>query len=367
MPRDTEAVIGPGGEREIGPGIDPDGFRVFGPDDESLPRLRVVGDTLTYADFSAVEVDLVTGDSFAVPTGGNRGSVWDAAARVALSADDRSTGVGIYPFGPESDTLYGDAAELDHALTFDRARIPVDDTTLSGDGQAVAILSGEVLEVWTAGPETGELGFSERIVLLEGVTQPAEGSPLRLELSDDGTTAVTSGGNTVQRWDTGRIEVTPEISFGGAMDAYIGVGVTDREVYWASSPTEAAPARLAFEDGAWAVLEGSAATEALRRIEDVFSDTDERVSPDGMLEARADNNVITLRSLPEREVLTTLNTQADGGYLIFSTDGHHLVLASRGGGLEYWPLTLDALCPALDLRVAPGTTEATCGTAGSGD
>jgi hypothetical protein len=360
--RDAGAVIGPSGEREIGPGLDPDGFRVFGPDNESLPRLRVVGDILTYADFSAVEIDLVTGESFAVPTGGNRGWVWDAAARVAVSADDRSTGVGLYPFGPESDTLYGDAADLDHALTFDRERIPVDDITLSGDGQAVATLSGEVLEVWTAGPETGERGFSERIVLLEGVTQPAEGSP-RLELSDDGTTAVTSGGSIIQRWDAGRIEVTPEISFGGAMDAYIGVGVTDSEVYWASSSIGKAPAaRLAFEDGSWAVLEGSAAIEALQRIEDVFSDTDERVSPDGILGARADNQVITLRSLPERVALTTLNTQADGGYLTFSPDGHHLVLASRGGGLEYWPLILDALCPALDLRVGPGTTKATCGT-----
>jgi WD40 repeat protein len=274
--------------------------------------------------------------------------------------------VGLYPFGPVSDTLYGDAVDLDHALTFDRARIPVDDTTLSGDGQAVAILSGEVLEVWSAGPETGERGFSERIVLLEGVTQPEEGSPLRLELSHDGTTAVTSGGSTVQRWDTGRIEVTPEISFGGAMDAYIGVGVTESEVYWASDPIGAAPARLAFEDGAWEVLEGSAATEALQRIEDVFSDTDERPSPDGTLAARADDNVITLRRLPEREILTTLTTQADSGYLAFTPDGRHLVLASRGGGLEYWPLTLDTLCPALDLRVGPGTTAATCGTAGTG-
>ena len=305
-------------------------------------RLRVRDGRATTGAFAASETDLATGDSFSIETGGNRAGVWDAAAGVAIVLDDRTTSVSLYPFAADSDVLF--ASDL--SQVFDRELVPVDDLSLSGDGSRVAVLSGSVLEVWSIGPDFDGYAAPQRVDLAEGVARDDAG-PMRVELDDAGQTAITSGGSTIQRWSVGRGVVAPELSPGGAMDGYIGIHVGDDEVVWdAYDNFDFRPARLDLVSSSWEFLDGGAAV----LLEPVESDRAERVSPDGKIAGRISGGVVTLVRLPERTVLTRLQAEADEGYLTFTEDGDHLIVASRGGGLQVWPLDLQRLCPELDRR-----------------
>jgi hypothetical protein len=338
-------IVDQSGARSVGVGV-PDGRRA-----------RVLQGVMTYADNVAVETDLGDGSSFSFDTGANRAVFHDAAAGMAMVADDRTPEVNIRPFGSVAES---EPDDVPPSWWFDRRTVPRDDVVLSGDGLHAAVLSGSSLEVFAS---TRFEGTAERTLSVLGVDGSDEGHR-RVETDHAATVAVTVTGDTVQRWEIGRDVASPEDPPLGANDAFIALRVTDATVEWLipSGIDGVRSGRLDLTTGTTTFVPGEAFT--VDQPDALFTepDTERRQSSDGAMSARIRSGVVTVWDEPSGDVRFRIDPFADSGYLTFTPDGRHLVLASRGGGMEYWPLHLDDICPELDRRVGPGTAAAAgCG------